>query len=99
MIEEQVRYRLPADVVEAVRAAAVLERVSPATVIERAVRSYLGPAREIELAARIIKDSLVNFAEIKDMLNVIADRTVDQSVLIDQLSEENEALKAAAPVR
>jgi len=99
VIEDQVRYRLPAEVIEAVRSAAAMERVSPATIVERAIRMYLGPAQEIADAARMVRNNLVNFAEIKDLLNVIADQSVDKSLLIDQLTAENESLSATASRR
>lgn len=97
-MDEQVRYRLPASVIEAVAAAARLEGVHPSTVIERAVRVYLGPVAVLENAARMVRDNLVNFAEIRDTLNVIADQAVDRSVVIAELTEENEALRASSPL-
>lgn len=95
-MDEQVRYRLPASVIEAVAAVARLEGVHPSTVIERAVRVYLGPVAVLENASRMVRDNLVNFAEIRDTLNVIADQAVDRSIVIAELTDENDALRAAA---
>lgn len=95
-MDEQVRYRLPAVVIAAVAAAARMEGVHPSTMIERAVRAYLGPIAVLENAARLVRDNLVSMAEIRDTLNVIADQSVDMSVGIAELMEENEALKDAS---
>lgn len=95
-MDDQVRYRLPASVIEAVAAVARLEGVHPSTIIERAVRVYLGPVAVLENAASMVRDNLVNLAEIRDTLNVIADQSVDKSVVIAQLTEENENMRAAS---
>ena len=86
MIDEQVRYRLPSEVIQAVAAAAALDRVHPSTIIERAVRMYLGPARVIEEAGSVISDNLLTLATLKDMIQVLADISVDKDTLIRELA-------------
>lgn len=69
------RQRVSVDPVlwDAAEAAAKAQRVHVSTIVERALQTYLDPYQTIHTAADLVRQTMVNQAETRDLIRVLVD--------------------------